>query len=367
MTTPSQFSPPPQNAAQGQPVPPHPDIVQPQRELRRIGLWGAPESGKTTFLAALQVAVLRTSGDWMLFGVNEESNDFLDTQTGMLTQHRRFPAATKFSNALSWTLRGTTQQPTGRRFGKKFQDVPIEVNIDLLDSPGAVHASKSVPGESMAPSGGDDNLGFDDEQEEEQGEADEDRIIEHLAGCDGIVYLFDPTRERRQGDSYSYFQRTLLKLSRQVFRDRGSKDAKLPQHLAVCVTKFDAPEVFRRARVGGYLTYDDSPQMLPRVREDSAGHFFSELCKDSKVGNADLVLSSIQKYFHHERVRYYATSAVGFYMGESDRFTENDYWNISKSADGSVEIRGKVWPINVVEPVLWLGNRLDGKTPQWSR
>ncbi|MWK34660.1 hypothetical protein GEV43_11790 [Actinomadura sp. J1-007] len=185
-------------------------------------------------------------------------------------------------------------------------------------------------------------------------------MIEHLAGCDGIIYLFDPTRERREGDSYSYFQRTLLKLSRQVFRDRGSADARLPQHLAVCVTKFDAPEVYRRARVGGYLSYDDSPQMLPRVREDSAGHFFSELCKDSKVGNADLVLGSIQKYFHPDRVRYFASSAVGFYLGDSDRFTENDYWNISKNADGTMQIRGRVWPINIVEPVLWLGRRVNG-------
>ncbi|TDD89836.1 hypothetical protein [Actinomadura rubrisoli] len=358
MTDPSQFSPPPPNAPQGPQGPHNPNVVQPQRELRRIGLWGAPESGKTTFLAALQVAVLRNTDNWMLYGVNEESNDFLDTQTGMLTQHRRFPAATKFSNALSWTLRGSTELPTGKRFGKKTKDVPLEFNIDLLDSPGAVHASKSVS-TGAAPSEGD-NLGFGDEAEEVHTEVEEDQIIEHLAGCDGIVYLFDPTRERRQGDSYSYFQRTLLKLSRQVFRDRGSADARLPQYLAVCVTKFDAPEVYRRARVGGYLSYDDTPQMLPRVREDSAGHFFAELCKDSKVGNADLVLSSIQKYFHPDRVRYFATSAVGFYLGEADRFTENDYWNISKSADGSVEIRGKVWPINVVEPVLWLGRRLPG-------
>ncbi|WP_131741749.1 hypothetical protein [Actinomadura roseirufa] len=356
MTNPSQFSPPPPNAPRGPQGPGNPNIVQPQRDLRRIGLWGAPQSGKTTFLAALQVAVLRSPDDWMLFGVNEESNDFLDAQTGMLTQHRQFPAATRFSNSLSWILRGTTELPTGKRFGKKTVDVPMEFNIDLLDSPGAVFASKAVSG-LQVPSEGD-NLGFGDESEESGSEVGEDEIIEHLAGCDGIVYLFDPTRERRHGDSYSYFQRTLLKLSRQVFRDRGSGDARLPQHLAVCVTKFDAPEVYRRARVGGYLTYDDTPQMLPRVREDSAGHFFAEMCKDSKVGNADLVLSSIRKYFHPDRVRYFATSAVGFYLGEADRFTENDYGNVTKSPDGIMEIRGKVWPINVVEPVLWLGRRL---------
>ncbi|MFC6880235.1 hypothetical protein [Actinomadura yumaensis] len=359
MTNPSQFSPPPRNAPQAPPPnAQNPQVAEPRRELRRIGLWGAPESGKTTFLAALQVAILRSPEQWMLYGVNEESNDFLDVQTGRLTQHRQFPSATVVSGALSWTLRGTTTLPTGKRWGKKVQDVPMEVNIELLDSPGAVYASKAAPNQS-APAGGD-NLGFGDETEEAHSEGDEDKVIEHLAGCDGIIYLFDPTRERREGDSYSYFQRTLLKLSRQVFRDRGSADARLPQHLAVCVTKFDAPEVYRRARVGGYLSYDDSPQMLPRVREDSAGHFFSELCKDSKVGNADLVLGSIQKYFHPDRVRYFASSAVGFYLGDSDRFTENDYWNISKNADGTMQIRGRVWPINIVEPVLWLGRRVNG-------
>ncbi|GAA1592465.1 hypothetical protein GCM10009678_88350 [Actinomadura kijaniata] len=360
MSNPSQFAPPPRSAPPGPAGgTDNPNIAQPQRQMRRIGLWGAPESGKTTFLAALQVAVLRSPEDWMLYGVNEESNDFLDTQTALLTQRRRFPSATADSEALSWTLRGTVALPAVGRFRRRPREAPLEFNIDLLDSPGVVFASRLAPvadGDNLGFDGG--NLGFEDESAEAAPTTDEDRVIEHLAGCDGIIYLFDPTRERRQGDAYSYFQRTLLKLSRQVFRDRGSPDGRLPQHLAVCVTKFDAPEVYRRARLGGYLTYEDTPQMLPRVREDSAGHFFQELCRDSKVGNADLVLSSIQKYFHPDRVRYFATSAVGFYLGESDRFTEQDNINVVKTPTGEVEIRGKVWPINVVEPVLWLGQRL---------
>ncbi|MWK34661.1 hypothetical protein GEV43_11795 [Actinomadura sp. J1-007] len=120
MTNPSQFSPPPRNAPQAPPPnAQNPQVAEPRRELRRIGLWGAPESGKTTFLAALQVAILRSPEQWMLYGVNEESNDFLDVQTGRLTQHRQFPSATVVSGALSWTLRGTTTLPTGKRWGRR--------------------------------------------------------------------------------------------------------------------------------------------------------------------------------------------------------------------------------------------------------
>ena len=51
---------------------------QAMRSLGRIGLWGAPGSGKTTFLAALNIAVNQAAArELMIFGVDDASTDFL--------------------------------------------------------------------------------------------------------------------------------------------------------------------------------------------------------------------------------------------------------------------------------------------------
>ena len=77
----------------------------PVRSLGRVGLWGAPGSGKTTFLAALNIAVNRARNqDLMIFGVDDGSTDFLVQNTAMLTQERRFPPATQLQQQMSWVL-----------------------------------------------------------------------------------------------------------------------------------------------------------------------------------------------------------------------------------------------------------------------
>ena len=87
----------------------------PVRSLGRIGLWGAPGSGKTTYLAALQIAVNRAQDrNLMIFGVDDSSTDFLVENTAMLTRERRFPAATALQQQLSWVLQLQTEVPVRR-------------------------------------------------------------------------------------------------------------------------------------------------------------------------------------------------------------------------------------------------------------
>ena len=78
----------------------------PVRSLGRVGLWGAPGSGKTTFLAALNIAVNRARNqDLMIFGVDDVSTDFLVQNTAMLTQERRFPRLRSSSSRSSFVCR----------------------------------------------------------------------------------------------------------------------------------------------------------------------------------------------------------------------------------------------------------------------
>jgi hypothetical protein len=70
------------------------------------------------------------------------------------------------------------------------------------------------------------------------------------------------------------------------------------------------------------------------------------------------VTSALAKYFHPERIRYFVTSAIGFHLGQSQRFREDDPENLVEQTDGTFKIRGQIYPINVLEAVLWLGQRV---------
>jgi energy-coupling factor transporter ATP-binding protein EcfA2 len=338
-----------------------PNGAAPPRLMRRIGLWGAPGSGKTSFLAALNVAVTQSRSDWTLYGVNDESVDFLTESTETLTDKRRFPEATTDLTDLSWVM--VTEIERQVRTGRLFQKpqkirVPLEFHLDLLDAPGDMFKSKP----SGAGGAADFDELFDGEDDgPEAAPADEDRLIETLAACDGIVYLFDPIRERDKGDAYQYFQRTLAQLGKRALEGRRLVGAKLPQHLAVCITKFDEPKVFRTADRRGYVTYDPADEhMFPRVHEENAEELFEDLCKVSRTGTAALVHGSIRKSFHRDRVRYFASSSVGFYLGQSVRFRPADYQNVVPDGNGGYRIRGDIHPVNVLEPLLWLGQQITG-------
>jgi energy-coupling factor transporter ATP-binding protein EcfA2 len=325
------------------------------RSIRRIGLWGAPGSGKTTFLAALNVAVTRSKQDLLIYGSDDEATDFLAENTSMLTTQRRFPPATEQLRPLSWAMHLPVQRASRTRLGRRSMETgTLQLNIDLLDAPGGTF--RSVPSASTA--GGGDNLLFDEEDGEAPG-APEEELIDHLAGCDGIVFLFDPIRERTNGDAYEYFQGTLLRIAQRRLSQGGEVRPKLPQYLAVCITKLDDPDVYRQAKRKGYRSFDENdPYLFPRVSDDSAEQFFAELCRGTDVGNADLVSGAIRQFFMPDRVKYFITSAIGFYVGSATRFREQDYQNAVPDSDGVVRIRGPIFPINVVEPLLWLGRSL---------
>lgn len=317
---------------------------------KSIGLWGAPSSGKTTFLAALSVAVNRASRDLNIFGVDDDSTEFMVDSNRMLTNKHRFPEGTQSVSSYSWTMNMTTmvQPDKSSRFARSGAPVavPTQFNLDLRDAPGRSFGSD--PGGALG-----SVLDLGDGTPEAP--ADPEEMMDYLTGTRGLLLLIDPIRERRHGDAHEYLQGTLLRSAhrRMALMPPGSK---LPHHVAVCITKFDDPEVYRFARLNGYRTYDDDdPYMFPQVRSDDAESFLREIC-NSDISDADLICDSLQKFFHPERIRYFVTSAVGFYL-KGERFRESDSQNVVQQ-DGQVRIRGQIHPINVLEPILWLGQNV---------
>lgn len=341
---------------------------QAMRSLGRIGLWGAPSCGKTTFLAALNIAVDQAAEEeLMIYGVDDGSTDFLVDNTARLTRERHFPEATRqIGNQYSWVMRMQTQVPERRRFGRQTMiTVPLELNLDLLDEPGGVFGDVPEEESFASTSGSNRDLGFD---EDDDMDADDDAgtpmteesVMDRLASCDGLLLLFDPTKEWMDGDAYNYFQGTLLRIAQRRMVGQATPGGRLPQYVAVCATKFDHPDVYRRAKNRGYRSFAmDDPAMFPRVPDELAEKFFVELVRQSERGNADLVAKALRKYFEPERVRFFVTSAIGFYKSrKASRFQEADFMNTVRQEDGNLRIRGAIHPINVVEPLIWLGQSL---------
>ena len=313
-------------------------------------MWGAVGCGKTTFLAALYIAVNRSEQDLNIFGVDDTSTEFMVESNRTLTNEHRFPEATQQVGSYSWTMNATTvveQTGKSRILGRQTSvpvTVPAQFNIDLRDAPGGYFAS-----DPMAPLA-QSRLDLGDGPPEAS--PDPTDTMDYLAGCEGLLLLIDPVRERALGDAHEYFQGTLLRMAQRRMA-RMPAGAKLPHYVAVCITKFDHPEVYRFARLNGFRTYDENDDYLfPRVHNDDAQSFFRELC-DTDGSDADLICNGLTKYFQPERIRYFVTSAIGFYA-KGGRFREDDHDN-AMDQDGTVKIRGRIHPINVLEPVLWLG------------
>ncbi len=340
-----------------------PNRARHPKALKSIGLWGAPASGKTTYLGALYFAVTRaTKMDLNIFGVTDESTDFMVSSSDMLSIEHMFPPATLTASSFSWTMNMTTQVQVPQRasFGRQnLVTVPLhsQFNIDLRDAPGGWHASQQgQPGQASSrvsygggtASGGAASVSPVSEI---------DDLMDYLAGCEGLLLLIDPVRELADGDSHRYFQSTLLKIAQRRLGNMGP-GARLPHYVAVCITKFDDPVVYKFARLNGYRSYEeDDPYLFPRVHEDDAEAFFKELCGNSAMGDADLICNALARYFQPERIRYFVTSAIGFYRAGS-RFRDDDYQNTVDQKDGTFRIRGQIYPINVLEPILWLGQTI---------
>ncbi|MDL4815221.1 hypothetical protein [Actinomadura opuntiae] len=369
---------PPDEARPGEAGPEEPAGPPPPapERPRRIGLWGAPTCGKTTFLAALRIAAEEGEHDVRLVGCNRASTEFLADTTRQLKIERRFvPATRELPPNLAWQLHGThvkkVRPDTGKLRFKRRRPVPYTVMLDLMDAPGGMFSSRPEDRAAPAPSSGlrfSSSAGSDDGGSGDGGGGGdaEERLVRHLAGCDGLLFLFDPTREREMNDAYAFFQRTVLQISE--LAGTSGVDHKLPHHLAVCITKFDHPEVYERAVRLGYVTPPASIFGMPRVDETRALEFFQDLYRGTHAHDpVNSLLNGIRSHFGESRTRYFVTSAIGFYRDPlENRFLPEDYLNIAERSDGGdglagedrFRIRGDVAPINVLEPVMWLAGNV---------
>jgi hypothetical protein len=332
----------------------------------RIGLWGATHSGKTTMLAALQVAIAQQPGDdqdWILYGGNEPTSRFLGRVATQLSMGA-FPEATLNSvHELSLRLAKPVRPGLVRRVLRRAPRTR-EFEVTVLDvgggryGPSAADLAAAGTPEAGAPIDDDGDL-YDDTADA----GDEvETLIDHLARADGIVYLFDPVRELTSQDSYLYLQTMLERVTARC-RDLGRLvGGKLPHFLALCVNKIDDPVVFARAFDGAYVSVSDDDLMLPVITNEDAADFFRALCSGREAGSGPLVLGSIERHFHPGRVEYFGTSAIGFYVGPQGYFRIQDFVAVDTTGP-TARIRGQIRPAGVLEPFLWLEESIRRQPP----
>ena len=302
-----------------------------------IAMLGPTESGKSTFLCALQKALLdQEEEDWVLFSREQESQRRLSEMSNALASEGGLPLPTSAVDTVRWILGGPVERTERKgRFGAvvKIKD-RVEITLRLTDAPGELGSAEKI------------------------GVTGRNELINELADSRGILYMFDPIREFTHGDAFQRTDSLLSELMGKISQEPGF-DGKLPHHLAVCVTKLDDPRVYKSAKDLRMLFPDDNKWGFPRVHETDAQVLFHALGEISKSGNGEAVPRLLERYFHRERISYYVTSAVGFMVNKrTRRFDPRDTVNVYKTASGASLVRGPVHPINVVEPVLWIVRRL---------
>jgi hypothetical protein len=306
-----------------------------------IAMWGPPGSGKTTFLAALSVALNRNGLGWKIYGGDEGSEKQLIQMNTQLVSGRTFPRGTVGIEEYSWVLSGPHRNAHKKLF-RKSQDEHVSVRLDLVDAQG------EIAGPEMK---------FTQREE----------LIDGLVRSRGIVYIFDPMRESDDGDAFDHTFGMLVQLARRMEEEGGWRGGRLPHYVAVCITKFDAPPILVTAQRMGLTVPSDDAHGFPRVPDYEARDLFEQLCTVSGTGNAEMVINSLEQYFDPRRIRYFVTSAIGFYLGRGGRFDEDDPNNLllmeeidPRLGAKRTRIRGPVHPINVIEPVFWLIDQMLG-------
>lgn len=295
-------------------------------------MWGAPGTGKTTFLGSLDIALNRRDYGLTMTGANPASVELLIEMTEIINDRHEFPPATQSIDTFKWNL--YTVRP-------RSSTQPPRITLKLTDPSGELMKSAQRTNPNRK------------------------KLIDEIVDSDGILFMFDPISEFERGDAFSTTNGLLKELMGAYdSNDQITFNGTLPHYVAVCITKFDEPRVLETARALDILRRDPKdPHGTPWVHNHDARKLFNSLAQVSASGDGEMTLNLLNTHFDPQRIEYFVTSAVGFYVDPRTRkFDFDNPQNLVKDRAGnakSARIRGPVRPINIVEPVLWLSERVS--------
>jgi hypothetical protein len=305
----------------------------------KIGIWGPPSSGKTTYLAGLNSACASADvriGQWALAPCDEASKRMMDTLVKRLVDEQMFPEPNNPGqyHLLRWNLAGNIENSryAERKLLRRRAPEESEFDIELIDASGEVFGlDQTVP------------------------EAVRKTVLDHLEASDGLLFLFDPITERDKPNVAQYAASVLSGLLLRA-QETGRRDGRfLPYRISVCITKTDDPDLLRQARKAGLVFADSDGE--ERIPDSKAEELFNRICAgrfwekgdsdELSTAGAEYVRGQLQVHFRPGRIRYYAVSAVGH---QTINFQ-----------DGQRKLHGPIKPFNVLEPLVELYMQLMGR------
>jgi hypothetical protein len=315
--------------------PDEPVISDPPSRPPRSGItiWGPPTTGKTAFLAVLDHALAgKPSLGWRVVGRNDISTNELANLMTTMVSGGTFPRATQDLAIYEWELvKWVRKRSFTYWLWLRAREVERAIPLRVVDAPGGF-ANPGVWEETPVAK----------------------ELVEAITNSAGIVFIYDPTREFQEGDAYRHTYSVLAHV------DSASEwlSGRLPHFLAVCVAKFDDQRVYDSAAMVNMAAYDSENGDVPYVDEEFAEEFFNRMCQIPTHPAAHGLLKMIKPRFHEKRMKFFVTSAVGFYVNPATgRFDPGDCENVVPGEPPRV--RSDIRPINIAECVDWLANKVD--------
>ena len=145
-------------------------------------MWGAPGTGKTTFLGVLDIALSRVDYGLTMTGANDASMDVLIEMTETINDKHMFPPATQSVDVFKWDIynvRSSPSSPSSPAGTGPAPGMPAKVTLKLTDPSGELMRN------------------------ERRSDPDRKKLIDDLVDSAGILFMFDPIREFEQGDAFS--------------------------------------------------------------------------------------------------------------------------------------------------------------------
>ncbi len=210
---------------------PFPDMV-------KMGVWGPPSSGKTTYMIMLQFA--DDKGEWKIRPIGEETQQIYLDGTDLMRDKKKFVTATPLETKyLTFDFEGPTKGITQKK--RNFRVVIPE-----------------APGEFYA---------YPDKAPE---------LVGEMNRYQGIVWLIDPDfiKNPPQEEHRSY-RRMIQEWLFKLYTKQGNT-GNLQQHMAFCLTKMDLPEHYSHIN-------DPKNYCLDLLGED-VQTFLEDFCDLNKIG-----------------------------------------------------------------------------------
>jgi len=270
----------------------------------KLGLWGGPGSGKTTYIASLLISALQMSGkrSWMIRGADRMSLDWLVTMTDNL-RRGLFPNATNTIRHLSFVLESLPQS----------EDVNTKMYLNVTDIPGGAFSSID---------------GFEE-------------YLHYMANCDGLILFLNE-------DTTSW--EIITKNIHAMMELLGASKA-LPQKLAVCLTQYDEQKLFSQLREKGFLSVNGyKGRQIPFVKDARKA-----IIENVRDGN--MIVKTLETSFIPSNIRYAAISSIGFCTPSEDKFNIDDCSNVLITTEGRrIRNESNLTPVNVWAPIAWFAD-----------